>query len=40
MALSEGPVLVIGAAGCIGAQVVAKMVRDGPDVNSLGPACQ
>jgi nucleoside-diphosphate-sugar epimerase len=25
----EGPVLVIGAAGCIGAQVVANLVRDG-----------
>ncbi|NKB49356.1 MAG: NAD-dependent epimerase/dehydratase family protein [Alphaproteobacteria bacterium] len=29
MALSDGPVLVIGAAGCIGAQVVANLVRDG-----------
>jgi len=29
MASSEGPVLVIGAAGCIGAQVVANLVRDG-----------
>ena len=26
---TEGPVLVIGAAGCIGAQVVANLVRDG-----------
>ena len=26
---SDGPVLVIGAAGCIGAQVVANLVRDG-----------
>ena len=25
---TEGPVLVIGAAGCIGAQVVANLVRD------------
>ena len=26
---NDGPVLVIGAAGCIGAQVVANLVRDG-----------
>ena len=26
---SDGPVLVIGAAGCIGAQVVANLARDG-----------
>ncbi len=26
---TDGPVLVIGAAGCIGAQVVANLVRDG-----------
>ena len=29
MSSKQGPVLVIGAAGCIGAQVVANLVRDG-----------
>ena len=29
MTANEGPVLVIGAAGCIGAQVVANLERDG-----------